>query len=382
MLDRSTAAWLALILGLLLTAVLWRYVDAHLEERTRDRFTTHATLARDNLLSRVQAYEQVLHGGAALFAASDHVGRSEWAAYVAALHLERSLPGIQGTGFTLMLLPAQLEAHVAAVRAEGFPDYTVHPPGYRDRYSSIVFLEPFDGRNRRAFGYDMYSEPVRREAMERARDTGVAALSGRVTLVQEFGTEVQPGFLIYLPVYAKAMPVASVEQRRAALLGYVYAPFRAYDMMQAIFRADLPTQLVAITSLLRHHPDPAFVQTMLMRLLSYVMQASDAVTREQASAALEAAEPQQGASIMPTLAQQWLDEGRVEGRTEGLQEGQVQGTLTGIEVALDLKFGAAGLALLPEIRTIQDVVLLRSVLSAIRGAASVDELRAVYRVAS
>lgn len=85
---------------------------------------------------------------------------------------------------------------------------------------------------------------------------------------------------------------------------------------------------------------------------------------------------------MPTLAQQWLDEGRVEGRTEGLQEGQVQGTLTGIEVALDLKFGAAGLALLPEIRTIQDVVLLRSVLSAIRGAASVDELRAVYRVAS
>jgi len=239
MLDRSTAAWLALILGLLLTAVLWRYVDAHLEERTRDRFATHATLARDNLLSRVQAYEQVLHGGAALFAASDHVGRSEWAAYVAALHLERSLPGIQGTGFTLMLLPAQLEAHVAAVRAEGFPDYTVHPPGYRDRYSSIVYLEPFDGRNRRAFGYDMYSEPVRREAMERARDTGTAALSGRVTLVQEFGTEVQPGFLIYVPVYAKAMPVASVEQRRAALLGYVYAPFRAYDMMQAIFRDDL-----------------------------------------------------------------------------------------------------------------------------------------------
>ena len=239
LLDRSTAAWLALVLGLLLTLVLWRYVDAHLEERTRDRFATHATLARDNLLSRVQAYEQVLHGGAALFAASDEVSRPEWAAYVAALHLERSLPGIQGTGFTVMLLPAQLEAHVAAVRAEGFPDYTVHPPGYRDRYSSIVYLEPFDGRNRRAFGYDMYSEPVRREAMERARDTGTAALSGRVTLVQEFGPEVQPGFLIYLPVFAKAMPVASVEQRRAALLGYVYAPFRAHDMMQAIFRDDL-----------------------------------------------------------------------------------------------------------------------------------------------
>ncbi|MBK7780994.1 MAG: hypothetical protein IPJ58_09555 [Ardenticatenia bacterium] len=159
-------------------------------------------------------------------------------------------------------------------------------------------------------------------------------------------------------------------------------------------RPDLPTQLVAITSLLRHHPDRALVQTLLLRLLSYVMQASDAVTREQASAALEAAAPQEGASIMQTLAQQWLaegrdkgrTEGRTEGRAEGIQEGQVQGSrsglLTGIEVALDLKFGAAGLALLPEIRAIADVVLLRAVLSAIRDAASVDALRAVYRVAS
>lgn len=239
LLDRSTAAWLALVLGLVLTVVLWRYVDDGLEERTRDRFSNHAALARDNLLSRMQAYEQVLHGGAALFAASDKVGRGEWAAYVSALHLDRSLPGIQGTGFTLMLPAARLEAHVAEVRAEGFPDYRVHPAGYRDQYSSIVYLEPFDARNQRAFGYDMYSEPVRREAMERARDSGRAALTARVTLVQEFGTEVQPGFLIYVPVYGSRMPPDSLEERRADLVGFVYAPFRAHDMMQAIFREDL-----------------------------------------------------------------------------------------------------------------------------------------------
>ena len=239
MLDRSTAAWLALVFGVLLTLVLWRYVGEHLEDRTRDRFANHAALARDNLLSRMQAYEQVLHGGAALFAASDPVSRAEWGKYVAALHLERSLPGIQGTGFTAMFPASALAAHVAEVRSQGFPDYDVHPPGSRAQYSSIVFLEPFDARNRRAFGYDMYSEPVRREAMERARDTGRAALSGRVILVQEFGTEVQPGFLMYLPVYAKDRPLATVEERRAALLGFVYAPFRALDMMQAIFRDDL-----------------------------------------------------------------------------------------------------------------------------------------------
>ncbi|MER2555336.1 MAG: CHASE domain-containing protein [Thauera sp.] len=234
-LARSLAAWLALALGLLLSVALWAYVDRHLDERAHDRFAHRASLARDSLLSRLQAYKQVLHGGVALFAASDNVTRAEWAAYVAALHLERSLPGIQGTGFTRMLPAAALEAHVAEVRAEGFPDYRISPPGERDPYSSIVYIEPFDARNRRAFGFDMYAEPVRRDAMQRARDTGEAALSGKVTLVQEHGEDVQSGFLIYLPVYGKGMPTSSVEERRKALLGFVYSPFRAQRMIQAIF---------------------------------------------------------------------------------------------------------------------------------------------------
>ncbi len=42
--------------------------------------------------------------------------------------------------------------------AEGFDEYRVYPSGERDTYQAIIYLEPFDWRNRRAFGYDMYSE--------------------------------------------------------------------------------------------------------------------------------------------------------------------------------------------------------------------------------
>jgi hypothetical protein len=75
-----------------------------------------------------------------------------------------------------------LDRHTRAVRREGFPDYAVHPGGPRDPYTAIVFVEPFSGRNLRAFGFDMFQEPVRRAAMERARDQGRAALSGKVSL--------------------------------------------------------------------------------------------------------------------------------------------------------------------------------------------------------
>lgn len=110
--------------------------------------------------------------------------------------------------------------------------------------SSIVYIEPFTGRNLRAFGYDMFSDPVRRQAMERARDTGQPALTKKVTLVQETGTEVQPGFLIYFPVYHSNMPRDTVAARRDALIGCVYSPFRSFDLMEGIF--NVPGQIIEI----------------------------------------------------------------------------------------------------------------------------------------
>lgn len=232
---RGTAAWLILAISLGVTLALWQYLDRHVTERARDRFTHLAGATRDLLVSRMQAHEQVLRGAAALFAASDHVSRAEWKAYVAALDLEEALPGVLGAGFTEIVPAGRLEAHVAAVRAEGFPDYRIHPEGVRDPYSGVVYLEPFDDRNRRAFGYDMYAEPVRREAMERARDSGRPALTAKLVLVQEYGSDVQPGFLIYLPIYQRAAEPATIDERRATLRGFVYSPFRAHDTMERIF---------------------------------------------------------------------------------------------------------------------------------------------------
>ncbi|MEI8042412.1 MAG: CHASE domain-containing protein, partial [Verrucomicrobiota bacterium] len=84
------------------------------------------------------------------------------------------------------------------------------------------------------FGYDMLSEPVRRAAMERARDLDTATLSGKVTLVQETDEDVQAGTLMYVPVYRIGMPTGTVDQRRAALQGWVYSPYRMTDLMRGI----------------------------------------------------------------------------------------------------------------------------------------------------
>jgi diguanylate cyclase (GGDEF)-like protein/PAS domain S-box-containing protein len=82
----------------------------------------------------------------------------------------------------------------------------------------------------------MYSEPVRRAAMERARDTGSTALSGKVKLVQETTEDVQAGTLMYVPLYHPGMPLQTVAQRRAALYGWVYSPFRMRTLLENVLK--------------------------------------------------------------------------------------------------------------------------------------------------
>ena len=137
-------------------------------------------------------------------------------------------------GFSVLIPRAELARHVRELRQEGFPEYRLKPDGVRELYSAIIYLEPFTGRNLRAFGYDMFSELVRRAAMEQARDTGAAALSGKIVLVQETGADVQAGTLMYVPVYHKGLPLETVAQRRAALQGWVYSPYRMKDLIKGI----------------------------------------------------------------------------------------------------------------------------------------------------
>jgi signal transduction histidine kinase len=168
------------------------------------------------------------------------VSRDDWRRYTETLSLNELYPGIQGIGYTEWVRPEERTAYEAAVRAEGFPQFSIRPAGERPLYSSITFLEPFDERNRQAFGYDMYAQETRRRAMDLARDTGEVAISGRVTLVQEISTDVQAGFLMYLPHYRSGETPGSVAERRDASVGFVYSPFRMRNLMEGILGPGLP----------------------------------------------------------------------------------------------------------------------------------------------
>ena len=229
---RSVAWALAILVpGLLATGYLTRHALFDAKAEAREEFDANCREIQAKIDVRMAAHEQILRSSAAFFADEDGITRSEFRDYAARQKINQTLPGIQGLGFAVLVPRSDLEQHLQTVRAEGFPTYRIWPEGDRETYTSIVFLEPFADRNLRAFGYDMYSEPVRRAAMERARDNDEIALSGKVTLVQEDGQDVQAGTLIYVPVYRRGPAPVTVAERRAAFLGWVYSPLRMRDLI-------------------------------------------------------------------------------------------------------------------------------------------------------
>ena len=216
------------------TAVLWHGANVDAEHDVQADFDGRVRELVNNLDQRMQTYVQVLYGVQGLFASSQQVDRDEFRTYLTGQDLNRHFPGVHGVGFMQMVGKDQRAAHEAAVRRQGFPDYRITPDGERAWYAPIVYLEPFNDNNRRAFGYDTASETHRRSALEQARDSGQPAMSAKIRLVQEAGEPVQAGFLVVLPVFNHPQPIATLAQRRAAIRGWVYAPFRTGDLMAGL----------------------------------------------------------------------------------------------------------------------------------------------------
>lgn len=233
-LSSTTIVAISFIIPALITVFLTGFIEQYFGQNISNTFADEADRITDLIDDRFNIYINSLEGGVGLFAASDNVERDEWKYYVDSLNIQQNYPGIQGMGYATFVQPQELPAFIQSIQNEGFPEYAIHPEGEREIYSAVIYLEPFDERNQQAFGYDMFQNPIRRLAMEQARDTGLPKMSAPVTLVQEIDEDVQVGFLIYLPVYNKELPTETLEQRREAILGYVYAPFRANDFIESV----------------------------------------------------------------------------------------------------------------------------------------------------
>ncbi|MBE9142654.1 hybrid sensor histidine kinase/response regulator [Planktothrix mougeotii] len=233
--NRQIVPYVVLLSTLLLTALATYYVESTARAQDRLRFDSSIQRTENLIRDHVKTYIALLRAGSGLFAAQETVDREEFRAYMERLQLREEYRGIQGIGFSIRFSPLEKDQLIDRMRQEGSSNFAPYPDYPRPEYHAIIYLEPLDQRNQAAIGFDMFSEPVRRKAMERARDAGLPIASGRVILRQEIDQKKQAGFLIYFPIYQGNSIPPTVAERRQKLLGFIYSPFRMGDLMQGLF---------------------------------------------------------------------------------------------------------------------------------------------------
>lgn len=225
--------WLMLFFGFYITYDLWQSARREAERLARVDFDIQLRDISERVSRRMDAYEQVLRGVDSLFVASSHVESQEFHDYIANLHLSR-YPGIQGIGYLQLVPEAEKGRVIESLRKEGYSEFNGLPAGPLPTLAVTLYVEPFVNRNLRALGHNPYANPVRREAMERGRDRGQAAITTKIILVQDVVGPRQAGVGMYLPVFARGVPHDTPEQRRGAIRGWVVGILLMNDLMTGI----------------------------------------------------------------------------------------------------------------------------------------------------
>src|SRR6266513_3509180 len=235
--------WTVLVGSLAFSAASAYYFSIQVRQEAHSRFETVAVGVANDVQSRIRAYGDVLFALRGLFDSSKEVTRDEFHQFAQALSLSERYPGVTNISFSFRVPHARKLQFERAVRAEtgplvkGLPEFTIKPPGERPEYTVLSYLEPM-GKNVAAWGLDLNADPVRRSAVDRARDSGQISASSGVTLLRDGNASVA-STLLRLAVYRGGGVPGSVEERQRLYSGIVGSAVRVGAMIDATLSKEI-----------------------------------------------------------------------------------------------------------------------------------------------
>jgi diguanylate cyclase (GGDEF)-like protein len=229
--------WAVLAVSVAFSAASAYYFGVQVRQEAHSRFETVAVGVANGVNSRIRAYGDVLYALRGLFDSSTEVTRDEFHQFAQAISLGERYPGVTNISFTFRVPHARKLQFERAVRAEksplvkGLPEFAIKPPGDRPEYAVLSYLEPM-GKNVAAWGLDLNADPLRRSAVDRARDSGQISASSGVTLLRDGNARVA-STLLRLAVYRGGGVPGSVGERQRLYFGIVGSAVRVGEMIDA-----------------------------------------------------------------------------------------------------------------------------------------------------
>lgn len=203
----------------------WEFkrIEADFVIKANDR----VQVIEDGLSDDIDALEYI----ADFYEASQEVERSEFFEFTK--NIFKRHPDILDFAWIPRLSDSQRVGFEESLNLEGYKDFQItelNSKGelvkapHREQYFPICYIEPFE-KNKAIFGFNVFSDPKRKQAMEKARDSGSAVMTEVFRLIRK--TERGLACRVFIPIYKKNTVLMTVEQRRKNLIGFISLRFRA-----------------------------------------------------------------------------------------------------------------------------------------------------------
>lgn len=226
--------------GILIVIVVLFLISKNYETQERTlKFNQQAEQLHSNMEARLDGGVEVLYSLRSLFLSSSHIGAADF--YSFTQHMLQRYPEIQALEWIPRISGDKRSEYESTsvvplrIVEQGENGALLTAPE-RDFYYPVTYVEPF-AENERAFGFNVISNPLAMEALQRARRQNGVAFTAPVKLIQEAGE--QKGIVAYLQVKHGGVDLGLSDE------GVVAAVYRVGDFMKYVLseRADLAEQI-------------------------------------------------------------------------------------------------------------------------------------------
>ncbi|MGI8494522.1 MAG: CHASE domain-containing protein [Pyrinomonadaceae bacterium] len=233
-------------ISLLLTIGVSYVFYLNAQAKDYSRFQSEAKSVKNRLELLINSYITTIKAGRGFVESTSELDREKFSAFVEDLGLAGSYKGFTGLGLIKRIPKLSKTEIVPTFLNPASPDVRIFTEAQNFDNQTIIYLEPFNKDNHSVISLDNSTEPARLEAMEKSRDYGEPAATGKILLRDQSNAEKKSGFLIYLPIYKEGKMPPNLEDKKFFLEGFVYGLIQTEDFLSDVQKS-ISTEDIAFT---------------------------------------------------------------------------------------------------------------------------------------
>jgi PAS domain S-box-containing protein len=236
--NRFKTVGVPLIISCILMVSVFIATSNNEQQKIERSFHDSAKEMSDILFSDFTKNIDALKPLKGLYLASDQVRAEDFRLFTS--EILNGSNGLAALSWNQYVFNDERKAYEAAMVKEGFNNFTINernqldqvvPALERKSYVVVTFVEPY-AANQIVHGFDVSSEAIRNTALMFANQTGAAAMTSPLRLLQDHDTSLN--YLIFMPVYRTLDVPKTLAMREELLRGYVTALVKINTQIEAI----------------------------------------------------------------------------------------------------------------------------------------------------